>query len=56
MKLNEYSSSRREVRPGFPSLEEIKKTTEAWKGQPVLEPAAGTPLGVRAAKLKDALP
>jgi hypothetical protein len=31
MRLDQYSS-KRNARPGFPSAEEIKKTTEAWKG------------------------
>jgi hypothetical protein len=31
MRLDQYSS-RRNARPGFPTVEEIKKTTEAWKG------------------------
>jgi hypothetical protein len=31
MRLDQYSS-RRTARPGFPTAEEIKKTTEAWKG------------------------
>jgi hypothetical protein len=31
MRLDQYSS-RRNARPGFPTAEEIKKTTEAWKG------------------------
>jgi hypothetical protein len=31
MRLDQYSSKRNR-RPGFPSAEEIKKTTEAWRG------------------------
>jgi hypothetical protein len=31
MRLDQYSS-RRNVRPGFPTAEEIRKTTEVWKG------------------------
>jgi hypothetical protein len=31
MRLDQYSS-RRNVRPGFPTADEIKKTTEVWKG------------------------
>jgi hypothetical protein len=31
MRLDQYSS-KRNARPGFPTAEEIKKTTEAWKG------------------------
>jgi hypothetical protein len=56
MKLNEYGSSRREVRPGFPSLEEIKKTTEVWKGEAVVEPEMGKPLEVKAPTIKGVLP
>ena len=31
MRIDQYSS-RRNVRPGFPAADEIKKTTEVWKG------------------------
>ena len=31
MRLDHYSS-KRNARPGYPTAEEIKKTTEAWKG------------------------
>ena len=31
MTLDQYSN-RRTARPGFPTAEEIKKTTEAWRG------------------------
>ena len=32
MRLNQYSS-KRELRPAFPAEAEIKKTTQAWKGE-----------------------
>jgi hypothetical protein len=31
MRFDQYSSTRN-VRPGLPSTEEIKKTTEVWRG------------------------
>ena len=41
MRIDQYSS-RRNVRPGFPAADEIKKTTEVWKGdkQEVAQAAA----------------
>jgi hypothetical protein len=36
MRIDQYSS-RRNVRPGFPAADEIKKTTEAWKGDALAE-------------------
>jgi hypothetical protein len=37
MRLDQYSN-RRTARPGFPTAEEIKKTTEAWKGDALTKP------------------
>jgi hypothetical protein len=38
MRLDQYSS-RRNARPGFPTAEEIKRTTQAWTGEPKQEVA-----------------
>jgi hypothetical protein len=37
MRLDQYSS-RRNVRPGFPTPEEIKKTTQTWTGDALTKP------------------
>jgi hypothetical protein len=37
MRFDQYSSTRN-ARPGLPSAEEIKKTTEVWRGDISLKP------------------
>ena len=49
MRLDQYSS-RRNARPGFPTAEEIKRTTEAWKGNAVAKQEAGERVVTEATK------
>jgi hypothetical protein len=44
MRLDRYSSGRN-VRPGFPTAEEIKKTTQAWTGDALAKKEAAETVG-----------